>query len=161
MNNELDVLPEPFVRQATQDDLPKIVELVEEFVKLGHLLPRTPEAIAEKIDTWLVAVYEEKIVGIASLLVYSPVLAEVRSLAVLKLYRQFGLGRMLVEGLIAMAKERNIPTLFALTRVVPFFEKLDFVVTEKERFPEKIWTACQKCPIQDNCDETAVVLELL
>ena len=90
----------------------------------------------------------------------SPVLVEVRSLAVLPAYRSYGVGGLLVHGLVAQARERGIPTVFALTRAVPFFERLGFVVTDKERFPEKVWTDCAVCPLQQCCDETAVVLEL-
>lgn len=65
-----------------------------------------------------------------------------------------------MKALITLAQSRKVPTLFALTRVAPFFSKLDFSPSEKERFPEKIWRDCQLCPIQDNCDESAVVIHL-
>jgi len=43
---------------------------------------------------------------------------------------------------------------------LPFFERMGFVVTNRERFPEKVWTDCVICPLKERCDEIAVVLEL-
>ena len=83
-----------------------------------------------------------------------------RSLAVLPAYRSYGVGGLIVRGLVERARERGIPTVFALTRAVQFFERLGFVVTERERFPEKVWRDCVVCPLQHACDETAVVMEL-
>lgn len=149
--------PAVVVRAATLDDVPQIATLVARFVASGDLLPRSPDAIRLSIDTWVVALLDDAIVGIGSLLVYTPQLAEVRSLAVLPSAQGYGLGRQIVDLLSEMADERHIQTLFALTRAVPFFERLGFAITEKERFPEKIWHACRLCPIQDRCDEVAVV----
>lgn len=148
------------VRPATLDDLPGIVALVDEFVRRGDILPRTEASIRLSIHDWVIATLDDEVVGMASLLVYSPLLAEVRSLAVAEHAQGYGFGRRLVEALLTMARQYQIPTIFALTRVVTFFERLGFAVTDKENFPEKIWRACRLCPIQDNCDEIAVVRRL-
>jgi amino-acid N-acetyltransferase len=148
------------VRRADEADVPAIVRIVAENVRQGHLLPRSAENIRASLPTWLVAELDGEVVGIASLLEMTPVLAEVRSLAVLPAFRSYGAGAALVRGLIAEARRRRYPTLFALTRAVGFFEKLGFTVTGQERFPEKVWRDCVLCPLQQRCDETAVVLEL-
>ncbi len=70
------------------------------------------------------------------------------------------MGGSRVRGRGARARARGIPTVFALTRAVPFFERLGFAVTDKERFPEKVWKDCVVCPLQHACDETAVVMDL-
>ena len=157
MNNDARIAT---LRPATIDDLDEIVALVVEFAKRGDLLPRSAESIRLTIDDWVLALLDDEIVGIGSLLQYTPILAEVRSLAVSDSAQGFGFGRKIVNALVEMARGRNIPTVFALTRAVPFFLKCGFTVTEKENFPEKIWHACRLCPIQDNCDEIAVVLPL-
>jgi len=154
------VVRQPLVRPATGADVHVIAAIVNENARQGHLLPRDPENIRASLNTWLVAEVEGAVVGIGSLVEMSPALVEVRSLAVLPAYRSYGIGALLVRGLVARARARGIPTIFALTRVVPFFERLGFVVTNKERFPEKVWTDCAVCPLQQCCDETAVVLEL-
>jgi amino-acid N-acetyltransferase len=148
------------VRPATEADIAGMIQIVNENARLGHLLPRSPENIRASLDTWLVAEVDGRIVGIGSLLAMSPTLVEIRSLAVLPAYRRYGVGASMVRGLVARARARGIPTVFALTRAVPFFERLGFAVTDKERFPEKVWKDCVVCPLQHACDETAVVMDL-
>jgi amino-acid N-acetyltransferase len=148
------------VRRATEGDVAAIVGIVAENARLGHLLPRSAENIRASLANWLVGEVGGVVVGIGSLLEMTPVLVEVRSLAVLPAFRSHGVGGAIVRGLMAEARRRGYPTLFALTRAVPFFEKLGFTVTGKERFPEKVWRDCVLCPLQQRCDETAVVMEL-
>ena len=150
----------PLIRPATDADVPAIVSVVNENARLGHLLPRSAENIRASLPNWLVAEVGGLVVGIGSLLMMSPTLVEVRSLAVLPSYRHYGVGALLVRGLVEQARERGIPTVFALTRAVSFFERLGVVVTDRDRFPEKVWKDCVVCPLQHACDETAVVYEL-
>jgi amino-acid N-acetyltransferase len=150
----------PIVRAAEEADVTAIAAIVNENARQGHLLPRSPEKIRASLQHWLVAELGGQVVGIGSLLAMSPTLVEVRSLAVLPAFRSYGIGALIVRGLVDRARERGIPTVFALTRAVRFFERLGFVVTDKERFPEKVWTDCAVCPLQHACDETAVVYEL-
>jgi amino-acid N-acetyltransferase len=64
-----------------------------------------------------------------------------------------------METLLDEAKRRQVPTLFALTRKVPFFGRFGFQVTERDLFPEKVWQDCRLCPLMERCDETAMVLQ--
>ena len=150
----------PLVRPATEADVPAIVEVVAANARQGHLLPRSADNIHASLPTWLVAEVGGRVVGIGSLLAMSPTLVEVRSLAVLPSHRRYGVGALLVRGLVERASARRIPTVFALTRAVSFFTKLGFVITNRERFPEKVWKDCVICPLQHACDETAVELDL-
>ena len=151
---------EVVVRPARDADVPAIVEVVNENVRQGHLLPRSEANIRTTLESWVVATVNGRVVGIGSLVEMSPVLVEVRSLAVLPAYRAYGIGGRVVRGLVAQARRRGFPTVFALTRAVSFFERLGFSVTDKERFPEKVWRDCAICPLQHACDETAVVFEI-
>jgi amino-acid N-acetyltransferase len=151
---------EPIVRPARDTDVQAIAAIVNLHARQGHLLPRSAENIRASLPNWLVAEVDGALVGIGSLVEMSPTLVEVRSLAVLPAYRSLGVGGLLVRELAEQARRRGIPTVFALTRAVPFFERLGFLVTDKERFPEKVWTDCAVCPLQQCCDETAVALEL-
>ncbi len=150
----------PLVRPAGMADAHTIAEIVNEHARQGHLLPRSPESIRAGLQNWLVAEFGGVVVGIGSLVEMSPTLVEVRSLAVLPAYRSYGVGGQIVLGLVEQARQRGIPMVFALTRAVPFFERLGFVVTDRERFPEKVWRDCVICPLLQHCDETAVVIEL-
>ncbi|HMP42448.1 MAG TPA: GNAT family N-acetyltransferase, partial [Roseiflexaceae bacterium] len=87
------------VRPATDADVAAIVALVAEYARQGHLLPRTAENIRGSLRDWLVADVGGSIVGIGSLLTMSPVLVEVRSLAVQPAYRSLGVGAAVVNGL--------------------------------------------------------------
>jgi argininosuccinate synthase len=149
------------IREARPGDVEGIMRLVNEHVRRGDLLPRTESSIRASLADWLVG--EDaggEIVACVSLLHYTSALAEVRSLAVADKVKGQGYGRTIVQALIAQARLRDIPTLFALTRATPFFQKIGFQITGKERFPEKVWRDCQLCPLRDACDETAVVLQL-
>ena len=147
------------VRPAILSDVDGIAALVAENVKAGHLLPRSADEIRASLDSWVVAVAQDRVIGIGSLLLMNPDLVEVRSLAVDPDFRKYGIGAEIVNELVAQAKLRGIKTIFALTRAVKFFTNLGFSITDKERFPEKVWRDCVKCPLLTCCDETAVVIE--
>ncbi len=147
------------IRPATHDDIHDILCLVSDHARRGDVLPRTALSIRDTLDDWLVGVHEDGgIVACVNLLYYTPFLAEVRSLAVHDRVKGNGWGSRLVQALIAEAERRQVPMLFALTRAVRFFEKLGFAVTDIAQFPQKVRRDCDFCPIQDHCDETAVIL---
>ncbi len=149
------------IRPARYEDIPGILHLVNEHARRGDLLPRTVASIRETLNDWLIAKDEaDDIVACVALYAYSPVLAEVRSLAVHDRAKGGGWGSTLMKALVFEARRRNIETLFALTRAVRFFQRAGFHVTNRERFPEKVWRDCSSCPLIENCDETAVVLHL-
>lgn len=145
------------IRKATLADAPAIADLVNLGEREGQLLPRSIEAIRASIDDWIIALDGNRIVGVGSLLEMGNTLSEIRSLAVAPAYRKHGIGAHIVNALIDLARDRKIPTVFALTRAVLFFEKLGFVITDKENFPEKVWRDCSICPVQSACDEVAMV----
>jgi amino-acid N-acetyltransferase len=149
------------IRPATLTDVPGILALVNEHVRRGDLLPRTAESIRSTLPDWLVGEMDSTIVACVSLLYYTPILAEVRSLAVSDEVKGQGWGRAIVTAIIAKAEREQVPTLFALTRAVHFFEKAGFSITEKDHFPEKVWRDCHVCPLLHHCDETAVILRLV
>lgn len=148
------------IRTATLADAEQISRLVDLGVQEGQLLPRAPEAIRASINDWVVAEDAGRVIGAGSLLHMTSALAEVRSLVIAPEYRKYGLGGKIVQALVEEAKERGIPTVFALTRAVKFFDRLEFVVTNKENFPEKVWRDCSICPVRFNCDEIAVVRKI-
>lgn len=145
------------IRRAMPADAQAIADLVNLGEREGQLIPRSIDSIRNTIDDWMIAQNGDRIVGVGSLVEMGPTLSEIRSLAVAPDYRKFGIGAKIVAALFNLAREREIPTLFALTRAVPFFEKQGFTVTVKNDFPEKVWRDCIVCPVKDACDEIAVV----
>jgi amino-acid N-acetyltransferase len=87
-------------------------------------------------------------------------LAEIKSLAVDEPHQGKGIGRELVKVAIEEGQSLGLKKIFTLTREQPFFEKAGFKVVAKETLPHKVWTDCVRCPLQDNCDEIAMILEL-
>ncbi len=145
------------IRKAILNDAQQIANLVNLGEREGQLLPRSLDSICASIGTWMVIEHQSRIIGCGSLLEMGPTLCEVRSLAVAPDFRKHGLGAQIVTALLEEARARGIPTVFALTRAVPFFEKLGFQITVKEDFPEKVWRDCIVCPVRNACDEIAVV----
>ncbi|MFQ5942638.1 MAG: GNAT family N-acetyltransferase [Anaerolineales bacterium] len=148
------------VRRARPQDVPGIADLVEKYARRGELLPRSSEEIASGLDNWVVAVEGNAIRACGSLVHYTPTLSEVRSLAVSEGAKRNGLGMAIGLALTDDARSRGVRTIFALTRAIGFFRKLGFELSPTERFPEKVWRDCRMCPIQDRCDEVAVVMNL-
>jgi amino-acid N-acetyltransferase len=121
------------------------------------MLPRSREALARNIDTFMVAQDEEKLIGCGSLCRLGSDLVEIRSLGIVDGYKGQGIGSRLVDALIEEASVLKIPKVMALTYEAAFFQKNGFQVVNKEIFPEKVWTDCVHCPKQHCCDEIAVL----
>ena len=148
------------IRPAQPTDIPGIFNLVAEHAARGDVLPRSKAQISATISEWMVGSDEGEIMACASLLDYTPELAEVRSLVVADRIKGQGWGAALLQVLIARAQRRGTPILFALTRAEPFFRRAGFTPSDRDRFPEKIWRDCDQCPVKDNCDEVAVELRI-
>ncbi len=148
------------VRPARPEDIPGILDLLNEHVQRGDVLPRSKVSVEQTLPDWMVGVQNGRVVACASLLFYTEALAEVRSLAVDDAVKGQGWGATIVKALITRAKQEGVPTLFALTRAVTFFQKVGFTVASMERFPEKVYRDCLQCPVRHACDETAVIMHL-
>ncbi|WP_456419726.1 N-acetyltransferase [Thermovibrio sp.] len=148
------------VRKARITDAERIQFLINEYAKLGLMLPRSIQSIYENIrDFW---VYEERgeVLGVCALTIFWGDLAEIRSLAVDSKHTGRGIGTALVKRALEEAREFGIPRVFTLTYQVKFFEKLGFKVIDKEKLPHKIWRDCINCVKFPNCDETAMEINL-
>jgi amino-acid N-acetyltransferase len=135
--------------------------LVAPYVATGDLLPRSNYDLCRHIKEYVVAeAASGAIVGCGSLKVYSRELGEIAGLAVHPDAQGSGVGRALMESLVAEARASGLSEVLALTRKPAFFLKLGFLPSEKEHFPLKVWADCARCPRQNCCDEVAVVLKL-
>jgi amino-acid N-acetyltransferase len=119
----------PIVRAATADDLPELTSVVDYFVRANRLLPRTVDELQDLLPFGFVAVSDNTIVGFAALEIYSPKLAEIRSLAVMDHIQGLGVGRMLVEECVRLAQSRNILEVMAVTSSDDFFVSCGFDFT--------------------------------
>jgi len=130
------------------------------FVATGDLLPRSRYDLSRHIKEYVVVESGGGIVACGSLKIYDPELAEIAGLAVRDDWQGRGLGRAVIDALIAEARTLGLSRVFALTRKPAFFVRLGFGAAEKEQFPQKVWADCARCPRQSCCDEIAVARNL-
>jgi amino-acid N-acetyltransferase len=148
------------IRPASTDEIDAILDLFEDEVRAGRMLPRSPNEIRAAIDDWLVAASDDVVVGCVSLVFFNDELCEVRSLAVAPACRGIGLGAALVEAALALARRRGVRRVLTLTRAVDFFRRLGFRIDRVARYPEKVWRDCRPCPLRHRCDEVALIYHL-
>jgi amino-acid N-acetyltransferase len=127
------------VRPAHAGDVAAIHSLVRRYAAKGALLPRTRRDIASVIaDFVVVADANRRVLACAALSTYSEALAEISSVAVARSAQGKGLGSMAVRGAEALARDRGIAELFAMTSAEAFFESLGYERSSVEQYPEKL-----------------------
>jgi amino-acid N-acetyltransferase len=122
-------LPEITVRAAKAEDVAELAGFIHPFVEEGRILPRTDEELGELIAHGFVAEMDGRIVGFTALEVYSPKLAEIRSLAVADECQGRGVGKRLVQACVELARERNVLEVMAITSSETFFKNCGFDFT--------------------------------
>ena len=125
------------------------------------MLPRKINEIRARIDDWQVAVDGDKVIGCVSLVYFNPQVCELRSLAVSPDYQGNGLGGQLIDAAVDMARQKEMQRVLTLTRAVRLFERQGFHLDRVLNFPEKVWQDCSACPLRNQCDEVALVYELV
>ena len=145
------------VRKAVMGDIPGLLNLINGYAADGVMLPRTEFELSENMRDFCVAIAEGKLVGCGALHFYSPVVGEIRSLAVAKNVKTRGIGREIVHFLVREALEYSLGAVFAFTYVPGFFSRVGFHEVERGVLPLKAWKDCLRCPKFQNCDEIAVL----
>jgi amino-acid N-acetyltransferase len=145
------------VAKAGMRDIASILDLINGYAAKGVMLPRTEFEMSEAIRDFTVVKLGGELLGCGALHFYSPVLAEIRSLAVHERAKTKGVGRVLIESLVKEASDFELDAVFAFTYVVEFFQKVGFHVVERGALPLKAWKDCVRCPKFQACDEIAVL----
>ena len=148
------------IRPASTDDIQAICDLVNYFADQNLMLHRTPEQVRMALNDFLVAEEDGRVVGCGYLAYLSPDLVEIRSLAVDPALQGKGVGGMLVEQLVEMARARGVKQVCALTLAPEFFAKHGFERVDRWSISPKIWSECVYCPKFHACDEIAVLRSL-
>lgn len=144
-------------RRARIKDVNDITELINYYAKLGDMLSRSHMQVYGQLRDYYVAVDGDRVVGCGALNIIWDNLAEVRSLAIAPDHVGQGLGREIVNRLLADAAELSLPQVFTLTYKPVFFEKVGFTRVDKKDLPHKVWKDCIHCPKFPDCDEVALV----
>ena len=150
------------IRAAKVQDVNAIHALISSHAELDKMLFRSIADIYENIQIFKVAESDDnpgRILGCCALRVVWEDLAEIKSLAVDENFMGRGIGKMLIEAILAEAAQLGLKKIFTLTLEPAFFEKANFKLVPKESLPMKVWSDCAKCPKQDNCDEIALIYE--
>ena len=125
------------IRFARQSDTEELETFIRPFVEDKKLLPRTAYELELLEINGFMAERDGKIVGFCALEIYSPKLAEIRSLAVAAETQGTGVGKRLIEACIARAKKRKILEVMAISSSENFFRSCGFDFTlpgEKKAF---------------------------
>ncbi|MCG6155577.1 GNAT family N-acetyltransferase [Rubinisphaera margarita] len=139
------------IRAAESKDAERLLEFLEPFVADRRLLPRTTDELDQLVRTGFLAEVDRKLVGFASLEIYSKKLAEIRSLAVSPIYQGLGIGRGLVARCVELARERRILEVMAITSSEDFFRTCGFDFTlprERKAFFLETYVD-EECPLDD------------
>ncbi|MCV7202029.1 N-acetylglutamate synthase [Mycolicibacterium peregrinum] len=113
------------MRRARTSDVPAIKSLVD--VYAGKiLLEKNLVTLYEAVQEFWVAELDGELVGCGALHVLWADLGEVRTVAVHPKVRGTGVGHVLVEQLLGVARELHLSRIFVLTFEVDFFGKHGF-----------------------------------
>ena len=137
------------IRAATLRDAEKIFALVS--LNSDMLVPRSLGNIVESVDRFVIAEAEGEMVGRASYQIHPEIgnaeaaTVEIVSVAVKSMFRKRGIGRLLVEAIVANVKRFNPREVLVLTFAPEFFRKLGFSETPKTEVMHKLYTGCINC----------------
>ena len=158
---------ETTIRQAELGDAEKIFALIA--LNKDMLVPRSLGNIVESIDRFFIAETEGEMSGCAAYQVHPEIgdaraaTVEIVSVAVKSIFRRRGIGRLLVEAVVARVARFRPKEVLVLTFAPEFFAKLGFVDTPKTEVMHKLYTGCINCTKHANpftCPERAMKREV-
>lgn len=116
------------LRPAVVKDAPAIHNLISRYPRqlMQTKLPKTKD--------FMVAEDKNMIVACCALEIYSPRMAEIRSLAVDTKYQGQGLATQLVQKCVQKAKQKGIDQVLAISSANKFFERLRFSTFQQEKY---------------------------
>jgi amino-acid N-acetyltransferase len=148
------------VRKPRLTEVTAIKELLDRAARAGSVLPRELPELYENVRDFYVYADDHGVGGCVALHIDMVDLAEVRSLVVREDLRGQGVGKKLLEAVVAEARTLDIARVYALTRQPGFFENSGFWVVDKSELPYKVFKDCMRCRLFPGCDEIALVIDL-
>ena len=149
------------IRPATINDVKTIQQTLEYYADKGLLLPRSLNDLYDNLRDFIILHRDNKVLGVGSLHVCWEDLGEIRSLAVLPPHTRQGIGRRLVEVCETEALQLGLKRVFTLTYQEKFFYGLGYRTVDKSELPHKVWGECLKCVKFPDCDEIAMIKDLM
>ena len=114
------------IRPARTSDIKGIRTLIDAFALQRRLLNKETVTLYESVQEFTVAVEDGVVVGCGALHILWEDLAEVRTVAVAEHLHGKGVGRKILESIIARAKEIGVERIFCLTFETEFFGRHGF-----------------------------------
>jgi len=148
------------VRRAKMSDVDKVHELVAYWANKGEILPRTRENIIHDVQNFVVAEIDGQVVGCASLYIYEPGLAEIRSVVIDKNFHGLGQGKALTQYLLEFAYLMELETIIVLTYIPTYFAQIGFKDIEKSSLADYIIEDSEPTPHKDPQDEVAMAYQV-
>jgi amino-acid N-acetyltransferase len=149
------------IRKAKLGDAKQMHSLINYYARQGELLPRSLNELYEDLRDFYIYELEGQIIGVCALHINWEDLAEIRSLAVKEGYSGQGYGTQLVKKCLEEARELEIRQVYTLTYRPGFFERLGFRHIDKNQLPQKVWSDCIKCFKFPECDEIALIYQVM
>ena len=114
------------IRPARTSDIKGIRALIDAFALQRRLLNKETVTLYESVQEFTVAVEDGVVIGCGALHILWEDLAEVRTVAVAEDLHGKGVGRKILEAIIARAKVIGVERIFCLTFETEFFGNLGF-----------------------------------
>ena len=155
--------PSVTIRQADLRDARPICALIKS--NPLELIVRPLGDIVRNIDRFTVVYAGGRLVGCASYSIlpeagnFSHASVEMTSVALRKSWRGRGLGRLLVEAMVARISRLHPAQIIVLTYTPEFFRKIGFERISKQDIMYKIYSGCMNCTKHSNpftCPEVAM-----
>ena len=122
--------PVPLIRPGRTSDVRAIRDLIDSYSPDRRLLSKATVTLFESIQEFVVAELDGVVVGCGALHVMWEDLAEVRTVAVAPGLQGRGVGSLVLQQLIARAREIGVERVFCLTFETRFFGHQGFVEIE-------------------------------
>jgi amino-acid N-acetyltransferase len=128
------------VRPAKTSDVKKIRAIVDTYAVERKLLSKETVTLFESVQEFVVAESGGEVVGCGALHVLWEDIAEVRTVAVVEQMHGKGVGHLILENILARAKEVGVKKVFCLTFETKFFGSHGFKEIQGAPVDPEIYT---------------------
>ena len=128
------------IRAAKTTDVKKIRTIVDTYAVERKLLSKETVTLFESVQEFVVAEVDGEVVGCGALHVLWEDIAEVRTVAVVKQMHGKGVGHLILENVLARAKEVGVKKVFCLTFQTKFFGSHGFKEIQGAPVEPEIYT---------------------
>ena len=128
------------IRAAKTSDVKKIRAIVDTYAVERKLLSKETVTLFESVQEFVVAESDGEVVGCGALHVLWEDIAEVRTVAVVEQMHGKGVGHLILENILARAKEVGVKKVFCLTFETKFFGSHGFKEIQGAPVEPEIYT---------------------